>query len=62
MSRVIEGTYLDVAVDVVVDPFGVRHVFQHDVADLQRRLAEADLEEFDRPDLMSAGTTRRVPL
>ena len=36
---------------VEVDPLRVGHILEHDVADLQRRFAEADLEQLNRTDL-----------
>jgi hypothetical protein len=45
--RIIRQRYrshLDVAVYMIVNPLGVRHVLQHDVAHLQYGLAESYLE------------------
>lgn len=36
---------------VVVDALRVAHVFEHDVADVQRFLAEAKLEQLDGANL-----------
>jgi hypothetical protein len=40
-------------VDPIIDAFGVGHVFEHDVADLEGLLAKAELERFDDADLIS---------
>lgn len=43
------STHPDLVVYVPVDSLGVGDILQHDVADLQRRLAESQLEKLDRP-------------
>ena len=37
---------------MIVDSLGVRHIFEHHIAYLKRRLSEADLEKLDCPDLV----------
>ena len=48
----IHRAYIDVTMHMIVDTLGVRHIFQHDIANLQGLFAEPDLEKLDRPYLV----------
>lgn len=49
----VPDTHLDVPMNVIIYPFRVRHILQHDIAYLKGCFAKANLEKLDRTNLIS---------
>lgn len=43
--------YLDIPMNMVVDPLRIRHIFDHHIADLKGSLPETNLQKLDRANL-----------